>query len=88
MEKPDGGPAFTFTEWKENPEHSEWPNVPRTVRGMSLRDYFAAAALQGILAGLELIPISEIADGLIGGARISKVAYVYADAMLAEREKD
>jgi hypothetical protein len=55
--------------------------------GMSLRDYFAAAALQGILAGWKGLPVNEIADGIMGGARVSKAAYVYADAMLAEREK-
>ncbi len=43
-------------------------------QGMSLRDYFAAAALQGLLA--------NAADGsaVVG-------AYLFADAMLAERDK-
>lgn len=44
-------------------------------QGMSLRDYFAAAALSGILPG---------ADYSTKDA--ATVAYQYADAMLAERE--
>jgi hypothetical protein len=46
--------------------------------GMELRDYFAAAALQGILADSNV-------DG--NAATLSKIAYKFADAMLKEREK-
>ena len=48
------------------------------MQGMTLRDYFAAAALQGVLA----CPDS---DGTF--KEFSAVAYKHADAMLAEREK-
>ena len=45
--------------------------------GMTLRDYFAAKALQGILTDAEIVmSISEIA----------KLAYKYADAMMKARE--
>ena len=64
--------------------------------GMSLRDYFAAKAMQSLIAGL----FTE-SGGQFGGAAmeelgfrydecnklVSKVAFEYADAMLAEREK-
>lgn len=62
--KPDGGPAFPF------PVNSgEW------AQGLTLRDYFAAAALQGLLAhGCRF----EVAQ---------QYAYESADAMLAERDK-
>jgi D-alanyl-D-alanine carboxypeptidase len=43
--------------------------------GMSLRDYFAAAALQGLLSSMANYPQS------------ATQAYEIADAMLAEREK-
>jgi hypothetical protein len=44
--------------------------------GMTLRDYFAAKALQGILTDAEIaMGISEIAE----------LAYKYADAMMAAR---
>jgi hypothetical protein len=42
--------------------------------GMSLRDYFAAAAMQGMLAGGAT---SE---------QVLKYSYLYADAMLKARE--
>lgn len=50
-------------------------------RGLTLRDYFAAAALQGMLASTE-----EGCDYHVGKA-IAAWAYDYADAMLAERKK-
>jgi hypothetical protein len=60
--KDDQQPAFPT--WKRSEDVSE---------GMSLRDYFAAAALQGLLA-----------DGHNNGSPncFADSAYVYADAML------
>lgn len=56
-------------------------------RGMSLRDYFAAAALQGLLAN------SEIAKSFVKGKECSFVqgwhsetSYRFADAMLEARD--
>ena len=54
---------------------------------MSLRDYFAAKALQGLLANPKLQP--EIIKH--GGARsgwIEESAYGFADAMLKERTNE
>ena len=59
-------------------------------RGMSLRDYFAAQALAGLLARSDLsvphcdgcLPVGEDA-----GVHYSDIAYRYADAMLKERAK-
>lgn len=66
-EKETGGPAFPGVDYanqfgKKNPE------------GMTLRDYFAAKALQGIL--FEGLTENETA----------RHAYELADAMLAARE--
>ena len=89
----DGGPAFaTITrtsqdvDWQKVPSGATWSNtrdLPQiittsTTGGMSLRDYFAAIALQGDLAssGASLPPADSAA------AR----AYEYADAMLKQRE--
>jgi len=47
-------------------------------QGMTLRDYFAAAALQGLLAGR---------SALMGPKWYSQEAAELADAMIAEREK-
>lgn len=54
--------------------------------GMTLRDYFAAKALQGLLAGNP-----ETTNKLIvatkGSGSVSELAYVVADAMLKAREQ-
>ncbi len=55
-------------------------------RGMSLRDYFAAKAMQGILACLRQWDVIENAPSGKRLAARAKLAYEIADAMLAERE--
>jgi hypothetical protein len=50
----------------------------------SLRDTFAASALQGILANPTTVAGGATWD--IVGAEVAKVAYIVADAMLAARE--
>ena len=73
MSKNDGGPAF--------PMYSEVGNLHS--EGMSLRDYFAAAALQGMLCN-GFRPDEVWANS---NSSYSKAAYVLADRMLREREK-
>ncbi len=80
-----GGPAF--------PGAPEGWNVDGTVRaygGMTLRDFFAAAALQGIISAMEWrsteLCISAVIEQVRGGAWEARAAYAYADAMLAERD--
>lgn len=67
----DGGPAFPLAdiEWHPERKHNN---------GMTLRDYFAAAALQGLLAS------SSVGDSL-AEPDYAVAAYLQADAMLAER---
>lgn len=72
----NGGPAFP-TPCVNGGNGEYWQS---TVDGMSLRDYFAAAALNGLLSA--------------GGARTDSAAgsnvrwaWGYADAMLKERAK-
>ena len=69
MSMKNGGPAF--------PLQSIGPEFAPGYAGMSLRDYFAAKAMQGLLA-VELKPDVENED-------LAEVAYAIADAMLAER---
>lgn len=64
-----------------------------TVPGMTLRDFIAVAALQGLLANSGATP-TVIFGGTIGPLRglsadecLSQYAYQYADAMLKERDK-
>lgn len=77
MGKPnDGGPAFPVKVWRLTKDGQT--DEPLGHQGLSLRDYFAAAALTGLQH-----PHYEMDD-----AQLAKVAYDAADAMLAEREKE
>ena len=68
-----GGPAFprAGNEWAD----MAWVEAPAK-DGMTLRDYFAAKAMQGLLA-----------NNNIDAQQIAKAAYIVADAMLKAREK-
>jgi hypothetical protein len=61
----DGGPAFPTATLAQ-----------KTEGGMTLRDYFAAAALQGLLASCPWEQVDEV----------PQKAYDIADAMLKARE--
>ena len=67
----DGGPAFPMPD-----SHHANGQVQYGHLGMTLRDYFAAAALQGLLS-----------DSNTGGSdsQFAESAYAYADAMLKAR---
>lgn len=71
----DGGPAF--------PTADNWAD-----RGMSLRDYFAARAMQLEAAGIMQAAAegSQIAPGDIP-TLIAKGSYAIAEAMILERSK-
>jgi len=84
----DGGPAFPVTPTDRSGQ------CGATEFGMSLRDYFAAAALQGLIAAdSEEMCCKSIDDAGIERERVAyaeqfaKSAYRYADAMLRERER-
>lgn len=55
--------------------------------GMSIRDYFAAQAIVGLLASQETGRTMEIINGLVGGRLLAEAAYLISDAMLKERDK-
>jgi hypothetical protein len=63
-----GGPAFPTTEVA----------MMRSLQGMTLRDYFAAKAMQGILVGIECDPATV--------PHVAESAYILADAMLKARQ--
>lgn len=60
----------------QHPDSSRYPSE----QGMSLRNYFAAKAMQGICA-------HEDTWGIATNAGIAKSAYELADAMMVAREK-
>jgi len=61
-------PAFP----QENPLH----------KGLTMRDYFAAKAMQAIIAK---IPLTQTDDGILE-KRVSIGAYSYADSMMEARK--
>lgn len=67
----NGGPAFP-TENEHQSGNSTWH-----YEGMTLRDYFAAKAMQGFFAESSTMSIKDIAEW----------SYKMADAMLKERDK-
>jgi len=67
MNKENGGPAF--------PVVIPLDQSSESFTGMTLRDYFAAKVMQGLL------------DAEMGKSAIAKVAYEMADAMLKAREQ-
>ena len=72
MSKNNGGPAFPVPNLQDDEDFN----------GMTMRDYFAAKAMQGIMAGI-------LGDGGDWPNReiIVANAYTTADSMLAERAK-
>lgn len=84
--KPDNPPAFPSQELDLARSNTEvgfaiYKNVP----GATLRDYFAAKAMQGYVSTYpKRTPYSDIIDH---AELISYMAYQVADAMLIERQK-
>lgn len=69
MSKETGGSAFPVT---------PHPNGGPLNNGMSLRDYFAAKALQSLIGDMKRKDTVEI---------LAQAAYIFADAMIEERNK-
>ena len=59
---------------------------PAYMHGMSLRDYFAAAAVQGMISDGATHRIAVVSAGNIAGT-LAGHAYEIADAMIEERDK-
>ena len=76
MSKETGGPAFPGVEYKQ--PIGGGSHMMTIVGGMTLRDYFAAKAMQGLLACPQ-------GDGT--KESYAKWVYEYADAMLKAREQ-
>lgn len=71
----NGGQAFP-----ELSEETDYGKI-RSVGGMTMRQYYKAAALQGLIAR---VPITEEGGPMISESGASELAGRFADAMLAE----
>lgn len=83
MGKPDGGQAFPVTHTLPGYVDGELKPGFHGKEGMSLRDYIASKAMQGMMSdpnwgSPERSPYIEA---------LARQAYMVADAMIAEREK-
>lgn len=86
----DGGPAFpslsemtAFIDREGNKGHAATGPL-----GMTLRDYFAAKAMQGYMANMALLDAvtrTGEAKGLSAAETVSLAAYELADKLLAAR---
>lgn len=78
MTNKNGGPAFPVA----GSEH----NYP--IEGMTLRDYFAAKAMQSIVSSpKEMESLIDTLGAKTAYAKVSETAYVIADEMLRAREE-
>lgn len=74
----DGGPAFA-TSRSFGPNGGDYPNQ----RGMSVRDHFAALALQALCCNLD--PYTRTAIDGDAAQTLAAAAYRLADAMIKAR---
>lgn len=80
MSVKDGGPAYPARRLDDDPLHKGAKTITAWA-GMSLRDYFAAQALMGMHAR-DAYDLGQDTPG-----KRAVLAYIDADAMLAERAK-
>jgi hypothetical protein len=81
----DGGPAFpNHAEWESRAHHGATETIH--YNGMSLRDYFASKAMQGILTGVSVDGFALEPEAPIQAGPIARDAYRMADAMLKARD--
>jgi hypothetical protein len=79
----NGGPAFPTKHPAQDPRASGF----YTEDGMTLRDYFAAKAMQSFISASQSgTAFGVSADGLQNCANVAIVSYTMADAMLRARE--
>ncbi len=93
MGKVDGGPAFPTLQTVVKEDEEGYREELESSGGMTLRDWFAGQALQGILSS-ESNPTLASArraaadrNGLDYSQQVALEAYTLSDLLLAEREK-
>ena len=75
--KPDNPPAFPYTHEQHETHDRGWNQTYEPHDGMTLRDYFASQAINGMLSKY----------GIAGTKELAVHGYEIADAILKEREE-
>ncbi len=85
----DGGPAFPYSALQPDEKTRQLVGtIYADNQGMSLRDWFAGKAMQGILSNPTAMNVVEKElDILDQNPFIADLAYHIADAMLLQRKK-
>ena len=81
----DGGPAFPKQGFRRYPDGKTYEVEVDANPGMSIRDWFAGMAMQGLLASMA--HPQSIGSDLASYPQLPSQAFEIADAMLKEREK-
>ncbi|MGO0650697.1 hypothetical protein [Citrobacter freundii] len=83
MSNKTGGPAFPKS-GVCTPEINSWDSEDFRGRGLTVRDYFAAKAMQGWLASFSESDSHPFVSGKCDA--VAEASYALADAMLRARE--
>ena len=83
----DGGPAFPEVISEQRGSGGEYWTDTHSEGGMSLRDYFAAKALQGALVNAQLggLPTDPSVSAIV--RELANSCYSIADAMIKARQQ-
>lgn len=70
----------------QRPAFPNHPDNPEWRLGITIRDYFAAQAMQGLISNK--LVMQTVADEFVteGSKAIGRIAYQFADIMLEQRE--
>lgn len=82
MSRETGGPAFPREDYQANGYEDNHCGTKLGQEGMTLRDYFAAKAMQGMTTDIR--QVSRL-DGQSYATAIASMSYALADAMIAAR---
>jgi len=86
-----GGMCFMLPPGTKDQYEAMATDVKREYEGMTLRDWFAGQALNGIISSLDSKILAKVGRAGKAGElddAIVKSAYGCADAMIAERDKE
>lgn len=89
MKTNDGGPAFPLPAYLDDEDGSGKRSIIMESDGMTLRDWFAGMALQGLLPSMDKLgrELERTKSDAPLDVFMCALAYRHADAMLVQRER-